>query len=309
MSTACTEVVDGAIDRVARLVTVAATGWCVGDTHRGAGVDELAEALYARWYTEPATNAPPRATDPALHHHSLHAALRAAHAGAARHTSGWVVTGVKPSGAVKAMHGRSGRWIEVGDYVNRARPGVPPAPGEAVDVTARLDELDSERGLWWAFSDPPPRDPLGRVYLNVRAQTSPRVVHEITSALDDFAYRLKCPVLPGAYRRVDAMVLYHERDDRQRLLDRLLDRWATLGPLLDPDVPPLTGRVRPGLAVADELGGGKSYGENRCLLVAEAILRHRDRWAEPDPTARHQVLAAALDEAGAGGDEPWRERE
>lgn len=308
MSTGCAELVDGAVERVARLVTVAASEWRVGDTHRGTGAEELAEALYARWYTEPVTDVLPPATDPVLHHHSLHAALRAAHAGAARHATGWVVTGVKPSGAVMAMRGRSGRWISIGDYVNRARPGVPPALGEAVDVAARLDELDSERGLWWAFSEPPPQGPLGRVYLNARARTVPRVVHEITGVLDDFAYRLKCPVLPAAYRRVDAMVLYHERDARQRLLDRLLDRWTTLGPLLDPDVPPLTGRIRPGLAVADELGGGKSYGENRCRLVAEAILRHRDRWAELDPAARRETLAAALDQAGAGGDQPWRER-
>jgi hypothetical protein len=175
-----------------------------------------------------------------------------------------------------------------------------------VSVLDRLDHLDVERGLWWTFSDGALREPIGRVYVNTRAAAVPRLLREITSALVDFTFCLKCSVYPYVYRRVDAMVIYHDRDARDAVVAALLDRSAALAPLLDPAVPPLTGLVRPGLSVADEVGDGRSYGEGRCHLIADAIAARRPDWTALDLAARREVLAAALIESGLDLEKPWQ---
>ncbi len=294
------------LDRVAQMVNVSASGWCVGQTDCGPDTAALADALYERWFTQPATPAPPAPSDPPLHHQTLLAALRAAHAGAGRLTSGWVITEVNPAGGVVSARGGRYRWAPSGDYVTASQPGCPPAPGQPVELLDRFGDLDVERGLWWTFSDTPLREPIGRVYVNVRAATAPRALHEITSALIDFTFRLKCSIYPDNYRRVDALVVYHDRDAREALLAELTNRWAVVEPLLDPAVPPLTGFVRPGLAVADELGDGRSYGEGRCHLLAGAMADNRDDWPAQHLATRRDVLVAALTEAGLSLERPWQ---
>jgi HopA1 effector protein family len=295
------------LDRVAAMVEVSDTGWQVHQTHYKPATAALADALYERWYTQPVTPAPSAPADPMLHHRTLLAALRAAHAGTSRLTSGWVITEANPAGGIVAVRGGRQRFAPPGDYVTGSRRCCPATPGMPVELLARNAELDGERGLWWTFSDEPLSEPIGRIYVNVRAATAPRALREITGALTGFTFRLKCPIYPDSYRRVDALVIYHDRDAREGVLAELTGRWAVLGPLLDPGVPPLTGFVRPGLAVADELGDGRSYGEGRCQLLAGAIAGHRDDWAARSAASRREILAAALTESGASIEQPWQD--
>ncbi len=295
------------LDRVAAMVEVSDTGWLVGQAYYNPGADALADALYERWYTQPAAPPPPVTTDPPLYHRTLLPALRAAHVGTSRLTSGWVITEVNPSGGVVAAFSGRHRFAPSGDYVTGSRRCSPATPGMPVELLTRNAELDVERGLWWTFSDEPLSEPVARVYVNVRAASAPRAMHEITCALTGFTFRLKCPIYPDSFRRVDPLVIYHDRCAREAVLAELTGRWAVLGPLLDPGVPPLTGFVRPGLALADEIGDGRSYGEGRCHLVADAIADHRDDWGGHGAATRRKILAAALTESGVSLEEPWRD--
>ena len=288
--------VEAALRRVCALVE---PGWRVG----GEAVDSLTEGLYTHWYTRPAAP-PPVADDPPLLRDTLHAAFAAAHAAAERTEGGWTVTAATPRGTVHAVRERRARVLRPGEYVMPLRPGVPPAPGEPMEPVARLDQLDPERALWWAFADPLPQPPVGRLYLNARPATAPRVIHELTVALEPLPHQLKCSALPAACERVDAVVVYHEREARKRVLDALLARWDALGPLLDPAVPPLTCEVRPGLAWADDVDPARSYGENRCALLAEAIEAAGAAW-EANEDERLALLVAGLREAGVDPQAPW----
>ena len=126
----------------------------------------------------------------------------------------------------------------------------------------------------------------------------PRVVHEVTTALEGLPFQLKCPVLADACERVDAVVLYHARTARDAVLDALLGRWPTLGPLLDPAVPPLTRLLRPGLAWADDVAEEESYGQSRCRVLAAAIDRAAQTWSGMGADQRLATLAAALVDGG-----------
>jgi hypothetical protein len=291
--------------RACELVEANGAGWTVGGLRAGPEGSSLADALYLGWYTQPAA-APPPADDPPLHCRTLLTALRAAHAGAASVSTGWTVRAANPRGALAAVDGERSRTLRPGEYRMPLRPGTPPAPGEPVEPLARADDLDAERGLWWAFGGPGDLEaPIGRLYLNARPATAPRVIREVTAALAPFAHRLKCPILAEAFGRVDAIVAYHERGAREGVLAALAERRERLDPLLDPAVPPLTCPVRPGLAWADDVETGLSYGEARCNALAAAIERAPEDWRARDREGRLELLLAGLREAGVDPQRPW----
>lgn len=295
-----------ALVRACALIARAPTGWTLGGAAAGSSADSLADALYERWYTQPAEPAECPGDDPPLHRHTLLGALRAAHVLATSTATGWVVTGSDPRGVVSAVCGETARILRPGDYTMPLRPGAPPAPGEQIEPVARLDHYDADKGLWWTFTDPPPEPPFGRIYFNVRPATAPRAVHELTAALTDVAFQLKCPILGAACERVDAIVLYHARSEREQVLAALSGRWSRLDPLLDPAVPALTCEVRPGVAVADDVEDGRSFGESRCRLLAVAVDAAAATWGAADPAQRLAVLVAALRDAGVDPQCPWR---
>jgi type III HopA1-like effector protein len=287
-----------ALERACALVERDDHGWTVG----GSPADDLAAALYIGWYTRPSSRG---RDDAVVVPGSLRLALRAAHAAARERDSGWAVTASSPRGVVAAARGDSARLLRPGEYAMPLRPGVPPAPGEPIEPVRRLDHLDDDQALWWSFTDPPPERPLGRVYLNARPATAARAVHELTHALAGIPHQLKCPQQAQACERIDAIVAYHERPARDAVLASLDDRWPRLRPLLDPDVPPLTRRVRPGLAWADDVEDGQSYGESRCRLVAAAIERAAGAWPGAGPARRLELVQAGLREAGIDPERPW----
>jgi len=296
-----------ALLRVASRVQPTDGGWQVGAFSCDGELEALAEALYAGWYIAP-TASTARPDDPPVRGGPMTAALRAAHALAGLQEEPWVVVHAAPDGTVVATSGERSRSLRPGDYVLAGRPGAPAAPGEVVRTVGRLDSHDVNRGLWWTFTADEPERPIGRVYLDLRPATAPRVVAEVTAALGaaGVRYQLKCPVEPVACERVDAMVLYHRLTDRAAVLAALQDRWARLGPLLDPAVPPLTCRVARGLSWADDDGGDRSFGEARCRALAAGLLGARDRWSELPAPDRLALLADTLGRAGIDPAEPWR---
>ncbi|MCM3659982.1 T3SS effector HopA1 family protein [Georgenia satyanarayanai] len=288
------------LERLAGLVAGEPAAWAAAVP----GAATLAEALYARWYTEPpAVIGPARVADPPLHAGSLVAVLRAARTADRPAAEPWVVLAAAPDGSVMAQRAETVRQVRSGEYVARARPGVPPAPGELVEVLAPLEMVDAERGLWWTFTDVPPEPPFGRVYLDARAATVGRVVRAVGDALGGTSHQLKCPVLPGGYARVDAVVVYHRRADRPAVLDAL--RNAPLECLLDDPVPPLTCPLGPGVSWADDPGTTLSFGEHVCRALAAGIERSAAGWAAATVEQRTGRLLSALTDAGVDPGTPW----
>jgi HopA1 effector protein family len=299
--------VAAAVDRVSTLVAHTPAGWTVGGGGSARDADALADLLYGAWYTQPAVAPPPAPGDPPLGRITLLPALRAAAARPPARDGSWTVTAAGPGGVIAAADGAAGGRATIlrpGDYVMALRPGVPAAPGEPVAPTGPIDHLDAELGLWWSWAEPAPAPPLGRVYLDVRPATAARAVHEVTQALAPFAHQLKCPILPSACERVDAVVVYHARGDRDAVLAALAVR-DRLWELLDPAVPPLTCAVAPGLAWADDPGDGRSYGESRSRLLALAIDAAAATWPALDGAARVALLVDALERAGLDPGAPW----
>jgi hypothetical protein len=109
---------------------------------------------------------------------------------------------------------------------------------------------------------------------------------------------------PAAYVRADAAVLYIERNDLAPAMALLpaLHRVTRAG--LRDTTPMLTKRLAPGLAVADDPGDGRSFGQHRCQLIAEGLVRSADR-ATARSAARLKAVADRFAADGLSGEAPW----
>lgn len=246
----------------------------------------LADTLYARWHAG--------ADDGALREGppDLAELLRRAHAGSDHWDPGWVVAATHPGAALTVVRDGVARHATAPDYVNTVRPGVPPAPGEAVALVERTDWLDPSG--WWASTSARHGFPDGaaaRLYVNASAIDAADVIAAVTRALEAAAvpWALKAPPSASGYRRRDTMIVTFAREDWPRLVPLV----GELDGLLEPATPPLAKPLAPGLAVADDPGGGRSFGELRCAEVADVLLAGALDAADPV-----EALAAGLHARG-----------
>lgn len=287
------EAVDGQSARVAgTTISLAA----------GDAPDQVADALYLGWYL--ALPEDGQAGRDVRRTGDMTCLLRAAHAGAEHFDPGWIVVSAAPDGHCQVSKGGRWRSVQPGEYVSPLRKGVPPAPGELLEIVRRHDWTDPQTGFWCAQSpDAPPEPPVNRAYLDVSASTAAQVLHEVTARLEREGLRhsLKCPAVAEGYARVDSLVVYYERACEKRVLALLTDAHDTIGSLLRAPVPPLTQRLAPGLAHAEEPKSGGSFGQSRCHALAGGLVDALRRAA-----TREELLASLLEGLNAAGIDPGR---
>jgi hypothetical protein len=271
----------------------------------GRSVDELTAALYAAWYCRPGTVASAgrggRPSPP------LVSRLRAAHAGTARFSAGWVVQGVLRDGAVLATRGAEERVVEPGAFARLDRPGAPPGPGSAVAISTRIDTVDAPSGYWAAQAGAePPAGPLVRAYWNCDGTTAPAVVRALTEALLDAGvdWSLKAPLAPAGYQRADAVVAYLPVADVDAAAPAFGAAYRRIGHLLLAPTPRLAWRAAPGLAFAEDPANGESFGTHRCRAVATGLVRAAGR--HDDRAVMLGELRAALVSFGIDPRRPHR---
>jgi hypothetical protein len=300
----------GTVEELRRLADMLAGG--LGDRVRGAqGSPEQVQAtvaadLYGDWYLGPAPGQGAPTPAVVTDRPDLRRVLRAAHAGSLRFERGWVVLTALAHGSLVIAREDQQRVVESGDFVCVARPGVPPAPGEEVAVARRV--MAEESG-WWATSSQhgDPQGMLGRHYLHPTAEGVATAVNLLTAELLDapFAWSLKCPIASEGYRRPDSLVVYAARQHTQDVRTHLLEVAALIDPLLLVHLPPLTHRVSPQVAYADDPGPQQSYGSLICgALAPGALALTAGTGSVADPVA---VLVESLATAGLDPQRPWEE--
>jgi hypothetical protein len=114
-----------------------------------------------------------------------------------------------------------------------------------------------------------------RFYWHLTSAVSREWMRELTVRFNTANVPFQAKVLndPAAYVRADAGVLYVERKDAAQTMALLpaLHRVTRAG--LRDTTPMLTKRLAPGLSVADDPGDGRSFGQHRCQLIAEGLVR------------------------------------
>jgi hypothetical protein len=233
--------------------------------------------------------------------------LRAAVISCSRWERGWVV--MQSAGNGSCLAGRAGitRPFGPGDYANLSRPGAPVVPGDNVAVMIRVDWVDERSTFWGTQSDVgPPSQPLVRLYWSVGQDHIGWVLREVVRALDtlDAKYLLKCPSRAAEYARVDALVVYLEESEWPGCRPLFEELGEKLSQHLRPAVPPLTLRIAPGVAFAEDGSGTQSFGQSRCLALVPGVLAVISR----HPRSRRQglsLLTRSLRKNGVDPAQPW----
>jgi class II lanthipeptide synthase len=235
-------------------------------------------------------------------------AMSRANTGRGTWEPGWTVERVAGEEAVVAMASLRER-VPLRDC--RAAIGVV-EPGAAVSVRLPKELRELSPGFYTVVSDAP-TDPASshgavRVYWNVGRAGAPALVRTITSRLNGAAapFGLKVADHPVRLDRCDAAVLYLEPEIFRALRGELCDMAAALQEHLRPQIPAFTLELAPGVGLAEANGAGDSFGETRCAVLAEGIVRVHERRIGPG-VARVDAVATCFAEHGVSIDAPYLE--
>jgi hypothetical protein len=281
-----------------------------GPGRRGYLVACLREELYCSFYCQgrpvPAQwgEASPDFPDP-----ELASALSAANCGSGSWEPGWTVQR-RGEVATVLTNTRLRARIPCGDY----RPdGGTDAPGATVSVRLPKELPARAPGFYTAVGDAVAdrSSPAGsvRVYWNVTGAGAAALVGAITARLNraGVPFRLKVVDHPFRFQRCDAAVLYLRADAFRGTRDTLREIAATNRGHLGPEVPAFTLQLAPGVGLAEDDGeGGRSFGERRCALLADGIVRAHEQ-ASTGPAARLEAVVARFAQDGVEIDAPYLE--
>ncbi len=151
-------------------------------------------------------------------------------------------------------------------------------------------------------------DAVVRVYWNVTSAGAPALVRAITSRLNAAGAPFGLKVADHAWRltRCDGAVLYVSEEVFRAWEGELRETASALAPLLRRSVPAFTLELAGGVGLAEHPGGAVSFGAARCALLADGIVRARERGVAGIDAAV-AVVAERFAEDGVRLDAPYLE--
>ena len=274
--------------------------------------DRLAEALIAGVYEHLYTRAyPPSAGDAPDEKAAANAgsgppleALAAANTTRQRSETGWTLAESWADGSVVATRGGRTRRFGAGQFLpmNGAYP-APPGTPLAVQVPA--GSATRQPGFYYCFGegfrDVHDQAPIVRLYWNVTEAGAVPFVAGVTAALNryEIPFELKVTTDSGQFARRDNAVLYLSQDLFHAAWLALAPLVPRLGHALRPGIPLFTKQLAPGVGLAEDPGGGDSFGSARSRLVAGALADARAgetfSWTDFETRFVAAVRAAELD--------------
>ncbi len=151
---------------------------------------------------------------------------------------------------------------------------------------------------------PATRAQLIRVYWNLRPDGAVAFIRGVTEILNRRAipFRAKIVANPRRFHRTDAAVIYLPAGDCHRAYDAIHVLHRRLENALKPLTPVFAKRIAPGVAVAED--PGESFGQHRCGIVAEALLRAAEE-GKRGVKARFEEVAAEFHRHGIALSRPF----
>jgi hypothetical protein len=271
---------------------------------RDSGSADLATELYTHWFTRWRPPPPEHGTSA-----PIVARARTGHVCTWQFENGWTAVARASRGAVRARRKQTSVVVGPADFVNLTRAAAPVRSGDELAITRRRDRADVDGGWWYTWSSTvgePDANDLLRMYWHCPPEAVAMVVEVLTSALEDtqHPYLLKVPIKPELFGRTDAVVTYVPTAAWEPVKVRLRAAHSRCEPHLGREVPPMTLRLGPGAAIAQDPANGMSFGQSRCAAVAAGVTSALARGiGAPDDVLA--LIAAALREAGIDAERPW----
>jgi hypothetical protein len=216
--------------------------------------------------------------------------------------------------ALSQANGGRGAWQdgwrvaapERDDGVTVVRPGglalLAPADevraaGDRAAVLQPKELRGASPGFYVALGDHAfgPDDELAGLHWNIAATGAATLVARVTYAGNGagLAFRLELRDAPARYGRGDAAVLVIARRDYAAAMQLLRPLRRALGPHLTDGAPAFTKPLARGLALAELPADGQRFAEQRCRLLAQAIVAAGTRSPEARLAVVREHFAAA----------------
>jgi hypothetical protein len=233
--------------------------------------------------------------------------LSAANAGTGCWDAGWEVRRVE---SWKAFVRKNGLALFVELEGCLAAEDGPIEAGARVKLRLPKEMLGISPGYYFALSDrgDPSEDHSRqvRLYWNLRAEGAEVFVHTATRLLNEAQIFFKLKVLNDAscYMRCDAGVVYVGKDDFPSVAGILGRLYGEVSRYLKPGVPTFTKPLAKGVGLAEDPGQGESFGQNRCRLLAEGLIRAHEQGVRSSD-ARLQVVLDCYAAAGVRLERPY----
>jgi hypothetical protein len=238
--------------------------------------------------------------------------LSAANMGSGTRQTGWLVTDVRrfDGGEIElsirreelTLRAMPAETVWAGDGL----PGI----GDEVDLRMPKELPAISPGFYTVLSDEPYSArgrQVVRMYWNLYPWGAKTLVQEITTRLNraGLPFRLKLVNHPDRYTRCDAAVLYVLEDHLADALPLLAKTCEEVRADLKMPVPALTKWIAPGIGLAEDPPDGDSFGQSRCRLLAEGMVRGWELGTK-SIEERFAVVVETFKEAGIDPERPYR---
>jgi hypothetical protein len=272
--------------------------------------ERLGDVIYRRLYCRPERGRP---LVPTGHRavRSFVERLSQANSGCGTWEPGWVVAAVEHDGTL-VVHKRTDDltlWARPQQF--RVRSGEV-GPGAVGRLRLGKELREMLPGYYMVLGDAdhedddPERPPaVVRFYWHLAADGAELWVRELTTRFNraGVPFHAKLHSDPAMFVRADAGVLYVCKGDLRRVMGVVHGLYAAVARHLRTSTPIFTKRLARGLAVAEDPGNGKSFGQHRCGLVAEGLVRYFEAGATARGAA--DAVVARFTEAGLDPNRPW----
>jgi type III HopA1-like effector protein len=252
-------------------------------TARSYLVYQLQSRLYGEFYMRGNRSGSNWSQAPSNDAISFARVLSCANVGGASLDTGWTVVKVN---ADEAVVRKGGLQLHVQTAECIATRDGPLQAGSTVTLQLPKELLSASPGYYMALGNRgeigAKVSPLVRLYWNLRADGAVTFVESFTRHLNEAGiyFRLKVLNDPAAYTRSDAGVLYFNEVDKRCVSGTVSAVYGSIAPFLNGDVPMFTRRIAPGLGLAEDPGTQESFGQHRCRILAEGIIRAHEEQAK-----------------------------
>lgn len=147
---------------------------------------------------------------------------------------------------------------------------------------------------------------LVRFYWHLTPGGAIALMRHATAALNAARVPFKLKVLndPDHYARCDSAVLYIQKHYYAQVIGLLGDIYPLLRADVHASVPALTHSLAPGLGLAEDPGGGESFGLHRCSLIADGLISAFEAGGEGED-ARLDAVIGRFNEAMISMESPY----
>lgn len=275
----------------------------------------LANALYVRKYSRAGASSLRPPVSNARAARVFVEGLSQANCGTGTWEPGWVVQAVEPDGilVVRRAHDEILVWATPDRF--RSTTGSC-TEGTAGRVRNPKELREMMPGYYAVFGDAdrnidvvPSASDVVRFYWHLTSEGARLWIGRLTTHFNQAQVPFHAKVLsdPAMYHRADAGVLYVERSDVAAAFALLPALHREVVVELRAATPMFTKRLAHGLSVAEDPGNGSSFGQHRCQLVAEGLVRAFER-EDATLESRLRSVADRFAEEGVSLARPWLNR-